>query len=267
MTLSLTMKDQQLHTGKHGKEDKNDVNSNKDINIEAILTEADDLLKDHKYEELQQLLSSYKHIDKAELLWRLAQAYCVWAKLQGEKGDMHKRKALMEEGFTFAQRALRLNEHSSHCHSWYATMLHYTSEFHGIRTHYLNAFTIRDHYEKAVTLDPTDAVSLHSLGYWCFEFAHLPWYQKKILAVLFRTPPNTTFEQALDYFNKAEEAAPGFFSMNLVMAGRAHHSLHQYDKARHLFTRAARLAPQTPDDRQAHAKATDMLKKMDHHHH
>ena len=33
------------------------------------------------------------------------------------------------------------------CLQWYATMMHYTSEFHGIRTHYLNAFTIREHYE------------------------------------------------------------------------------------------------------------------------
>ena len=44
--------------------------------------------------------------------------------------------------------------------------------------------------------------------------------------------------------------APGFFSMNLVMAGRAHHHLHQYDKARDCFTRAARVTPCSPDERQ-----------------
>ena len=43
--------------------------------------------------------------------------------------------------------------------------------------------------------------------------------------------------------------SPGFFSMNLVMAGRAHYHLHQYDKARDLFTRASRVTPKTPDER------------------
>ena len=43
--------------------------------------------------------------------------------------------------------------------------------------------------------------------------------------------------------------SPGFFSMNLVMAGRAHYHLHQYDKARDLFMRATRITPKTPDER------------------
>ncbi|XP_076449652.1 regulator of microtubule dynamics protein 1-like [Babylonia areolata] len=253
---------------KNSKKEKSDVNSNKkDVDIQALIVEADKLQSEHRYEELCKFLMPYKHIENDELLWRLARTCCVCAKIQGEKGDDHKKKVLMEEGFSFAQRGLKLNDQNPNCHSWYATMMHYSSEIHGIKTQYMNAFIIRDHYEKAVSLNPKDAISLHSLGYWCFEFAHLPWYQKKLLAVLFHSPPHTTFEQALDYFNKAEEASPGFFSMNLVMAGRAHYHLHQYDKARNLFNRALLTTPQSPDDRQAHAKAIEMIKKMDHHHH
>lgn len=40
--------------------------------------------------------------------------------------------------------------------------------------------------------------------------------------------------------------------MNLVMAGRAHYHLHQYDKARDLFTRAVNVSPRSPDERQVH---------------
>ncbi|KAK7114462.1 regulator of microtubule dynamics protein 1-like [Littorina saxatilis] len=246
------------------------INSNFSCNsddINEIIKKSDALLKDYKYDELCTLLSAYKQVENAELLWRLAEANCARAKLEGEKGHDHRRRELMEEGFTFAQRALKLDENNSKCHSWYATMLHYTSEFHGYKTHFSNAFIIRDHFEKAIALDPKDAISLHSLGYWCFAFTNLPWYQKKILGVLFRSPPNTTYEQALEYFYKAEEVSPGFFSMNLVMAGRAHYHLHQYDKARDLFTRAVNVSPRSPDERQAHAKAAEMLKKLHHHHH
>ncbi|KAK7492212.1 hypothetical protein BaRGS_00016509 [Batillaria attramentaria] len=255
MATPLVMHRHESLAEPHNAHCKNDVNFNSDdivddVNVADVIAESEELLKEYKYEELYTLLSRYTHVDNDELLWRLARASCAWAKVQGEKGHEGRRKELMEEGFTFAQRALQLNDKSSKCHSWYATMTHYTSEFHGIRTHYLSAFTIRDHYEKAVSLDPADAVSLHSLGYWCFAFAHLPWYQRKLLAVLFRSPPNTTFEQALEYFYKAEEASPGFFSMNLVMAGRAHWHLHQYQEARDLFTRACRVAPRSPDERQ-----------------
>ncbi|XP_025116036.1 regulator of microtubule dynamics protein 1-like isoform X1 [Pomacea canaliculata] len=233
-----------------------------DVNIDEVIAESDALLQEHKYEEEFNLLSKFSHVDNDELLWRLARVYCVWAKVQGERGHDHRRKELMEEGFIFAKRALELNNKSPRCHSWYATMMHFTSEYRGLRTHYLNAFTIKEHYETAVSLDPADAISLHSLGYWHFSFAHLPWYQKKLLAVLFRTPPSTTFEQALEYFYKAEEVAPEFFNMNLVMAGRAHWHLGQHQEALDLFKRASHVTPRSPDERLAYAKAHEMLKKM-----
>ena len=85
--------------------------------MDEIITESDELLKEHSYEELYTLLSQYKHVENDELLWRLARAYCAWAKLEGEKGHEHRRREIMEEGFTFAQRALKLNDKSSNCHS------------------------------------------------------------------------------------------------------------------------------------------------------
>lgn len=96
------------------------INSNFSCNsddINEIIKKSDALLKDYKYDELCTLLSAYKQVENAELLWRLAEAYCARAKLEGEKGHDHRRRELMEEGFTFAQRALKLDENNSRCHS------------------------------------------------------------------------------------------------------------------------------------------------------
>lgn len=39
----------------------------------------------------------------------------------------------------------------------------------------------------------------------------MPWYQRKIASMIFTTPPTSTFEEALEYFNKAEEVEPRFY--------------------------------------------------------
>ncbi|MEQ2187993.1 hypothetical protein GOODEAATRI_010406 [Goodea atripinnis] len=59
--------------------------------------------------------------------------------------------------------------------------------------------------QRSIELNPKDATSLHILGYWCFAFAELPWYQRKVAAVIFSKPPTSTFEEALEFFLKAEE--------------------------------------------------------------
>jgi hypothetical protein len=72
----------------------------------------------------------------------------------------------------------------------------------------------------SIELNPKDATSIYSLGYWCFLFADMPWYQRKIASAVFATPPTSTYEEALAYFKKAEETEPSFYSMNLLMLGK-----------------------------------------------
>ena len=85
--------------------------------FEKVMKEYDELLKQYRHQEALYKLSSYKHINNAKLLWRMAQVYCVCAKLEGEQGHQAKRKEMMDEGFHFAERALKLDEKSSECHS------------------------------------------------------------------------------------------------------------------------------------------------------
>jgi Regulator of microtubule dynamics protein 1-3 len=47
-------------------------------------------------------------------------------------------------------------------------------EFNGIKAQLQNSPTIRDHFEKAIELNPKDATSHHLLGLWCFTFADMP---------------------------------------------------------------------------------------------
>lgn len=94
-----------------------DMNHNNSVHMQEVIDKADKLLSEYQYEELFNFLSQYTHVDNDELLWRLAQAYCAWAKIEGERGHSGRRRELMEKGFTFAQRALSLNDKCGKCHS------------------------------------------------------------------------------------------------------------------------------------------------------
>jgi len=49
------------------------------------------------------------------------------------------------------------------------------------------------------------------LGTYYYSITDLPWYQKQFASALFGKVPDSSFEQALDAYMKAEEASPNFY--------------------------------------------------------
>lgn len=60
-------------------------------------------------------------------------------------------------------------------------------------------------------LNPNDATSIYMLGQYCYNIADMSWVQRKVASTLFAAPPEASFEEALEYFRKAEEAEPNFY--------------------------------------------------------
>lgn len=51
----------------------------------------------------------------------------------------------------------------------------------------------------------TDPTVQHILGRWCFSVASVGFIERKLASVIFATPPESSFEEALPYFLKHEE--------------------------------------------------------------
>uniref|UniRef100_A0A9L0RJY7 Regulator of microtubule dynamics protein 1 n=1 Tax=Equus caballus TaxID=9796 RepID=A0A9L0RJY7_HORSE len=141
--------------------------------VEEILEQADYLYESGETEKLYQLLTQYKESEDAELLWRLARASRDIAQLSGTSEE--EKKLLVYEALEYAKRALEKNESSFAAH------------------------------KKAIELNPKDATSIHLMGIWCYTFAEMPWYQRRMANVLFAAPPSSTYEEALGYFHRAEQ--------------------------------------------------------------
>ncbi|KAL3859144.1 hypothetical protein ACJMK2_009376 [Sinanodonta woodiana] len=241
---------------KEKQEQKVDDNA---TNIQVIILEADKLYAQDEVFKLYDFLFQYKDMANDEILWRLARATVDKGK---HSEDPNVKKMCMYEAFEYIKQALALNSNNFACHKWYAILLDYTGEYEGTKKRIANSFLVRKHFVKAIKLNPKDATSLHSLGYWCFVFADMPWYQKKIASALFATPPTATYEEALDYFIKAEEVEPNFYSTNLLMLGKTFMRLKNYKNAKIYIMKAYKYPVKTPDDKKAHEEAMVLLKSL-----
>ncbi|XP_067835627.1 regulator of microtubule dynamics protein 1 isoform X2 [Heptranchias perlo] len=198
--------------------------------VEEIIDQADYLYGTGEVAKLYDLLIQHKNSTNGELLWRLARASRDLAQL--ESTSTEKKKQLTYESLEFAEKALEKNELSFAAH------------------------------KKAIELNPKDATSIHLMGLWCFTFAEMPWVQQKIAAMFFTTPPSSTYEEALQYFNKAEEADPNFYSKNLLMMGKTFMKLKNEKLALLWLTKARDYPARNEEDKQVQKEATELLKSI-----
>ncbi|XP_027417418.1 regulator of microtubule dynamics protein 1 isoform X4 [Bos indicus x Bos taurus] len=216
--------------------------------IEEVLEQADYLYESGETEKLYQLLTQYKESEDAELLWRLARASRDVAQLSGTSEE--EKKFLVYEALEYAKRALEKNESSCAAHKWYAICIGDVGDYEGIKAKIANAYIIKEHFEKAIELNPKDATSIHLMGIWCYTVAEMPWYQRRIAKVLFATPPGSTYEEALGYFHRAEQVDPNFYSKNLLLLGKTYLKLHNKKLAAFWLTKAKDYPAHTEEDKQ-----------------
>ncbi|KAI1888833.1 hypothetical protein AGOR_G00172830 [Albula goreensis] len=227
---------------------------------EEDLERADYLYSCGETEKLYELLLPYKDSEDAELLWRLARASRSLAQLSHVAAADKKR--LTYEAFEYAKKALEKRESCFAAHKWYAVCLSDVGEYEGIKVKIGNSYIIKEHLERAIELNPKDATSFHILGFWCFAFAELPWYQRKVAAMIFASPPTATYEEALEFFLKAEEVDPNFYSMNLLMLGKTYMMLKEKDKALLWLGKARDYPAHNEEDQEVHKQAVNLLKKL-----
>uniref|UniRef100_A0A3Q0R1G1 Regulator of microtubule dynamics protein 1 n=1 Tax=Amphilophus citrinellus TaxID=61819 RepID=A0A3Q0R1G1_AMPCI len=198
--------------------------------VGEVLEQADYLYSCAETEKLYQLLLQYKDSDDAEFLWRLARASRDLALLPNVEAE--RKKQLTFEAFEYAQKALEKDEACFAAHKWYAVCLSDVGDYKGVKVKIGNSYIIREHLERAIELNPKDATSIHILGYWCFAFAELPWYQRKVAAVIFSSPPESTYEE------------------NLLMLGKTYLAMKDKEKALLWLTKAKEYPAHTLEDKE-----------------
>jgi len=226
----------------------------------AEIEKADGLYKENKFVELYEYLLTLKDSENPEILWRLVRATRDRACMADVSKD--QKKTMIFEAFEVSKRALQFGENVSPCHKWYGIMLSQTGDYIGTKKKIEDSPAMKKHFEKAIELNPEDPTPHHLVGMWCFSFADLAWYERKIAAVVFGSPPESTYQEALDHFEKAESMSPSFYSKNQYMLGLVNLKLGNKEEAKKWFQKLLEYKVVKEEEKEDVEKATEQLKSL-----
>ncbi|XP_050478942.1 regulator of microtubule dynamics protein 1-like isoform X1 [Bombus huntii] len=225
---------------------------------EVLIAKADALYEQEQYQEIHDLLINYKDSGDIEIIWRLCRAMYKLSKIVSEVDG----KKLIFEAYDLILEALEIKEDNWAAHKWASILLNSKTLYEGVKAQIKESYNIKKHMLRAMELNPKEPTLMYMLGTWCYQVADLTWYQRKIASVIFGEPPSSSFEEALKYFETAEEIDPNFYSQNLLMLGKTYLKLNQKELATKYLKMALDYPAKNEDDRDAKQEAQKLLKKF-----
>ncbi|XP_064122679.1 regulator of microtubule dynamics protein 1-like isoform X1 [Macrobrachium nipponense] len=211
------------------------------------------------YQLLKKELQAYSQ--NAEVLWRLAKATKNMAAIQEKLGNVKEREKLIFEAYDYAARALKLNEEHPEIHKWYAILSGARGEFLGIKERVQSGNVFKEHIDRALDLNPDDSTLHHLLGRFCFEVSQLSWLERRAAATLFGEVPSSSFEEALQHFQAAEELRSSGWKENRLFIAKCYIQLSNYIAAASWLQRAFDAPIITPDDEIVHKEVWELQVK------
>ncbi|KAG3204635.1 hypothetical protein PC128_g1772 [Phytophthora cactorum] len=229
--------------------------------IVAVIKRADVLFEQGQHAQTREYLKAElpKYSPSVEMLWRLARA-CNY--LVEEKSNPDDKKALAFEGLTDAEKAYALNIDSAASNKWMAIMTSTVGNFRDLKEKIAGAYVIRDHIQRAIDLDPTDATSHNILGQWCLAFADMTWIEKRAAATLFGTPPTATYEEAVEHFQAAENISPGFWKKNVFLLAQTYVKMKLSKEAVNWVLKAKAVPVKTSEDEEVERDIATLMKQL-----
>ncbi|XP_022707429.1 regulator of microtubule dynamics protein 1-like isoform X2 [Varroa jacobsoni] len=174
--------------------------------IDAV-KKCDELYEAGNIIEAHQAIMVAKDDPDPEVQWRVARMQWKVAEKSGKAEEMERA---IKEGVIMLRANLEKNPKCPNTHKWIAILLGSKEQHATFKEQIEEAFLIRDHLQKAIEYNPDDGYAHYILGKWCYQVASVSWYKKKAAAALFASPPESTYEIALEHFKDAERLTLAF---------------------------------------------------------
>ncbi|TRY88489.1 hypothetical protein DNTS_005167 [Danionella cerebrum] len=139
-----------------------------------------------KAEGFQLLLENRPlYVENSEFMWRLARAYADMCEVTTNKEEKRNYTEQDAPGI-----------------SLFAILSQLSSQHDTIHGKLKSGRVLKEHVDRALGLRDDDPVCFYLLGRWCLEVSSLTWLENKTAATLYKTPPTSSVNEALENFLK-----------------------------------------------------------------
>ncbi|CAH0549785.1 unnamed protein product [Brassicogethes aeneus] len=203
------------------------------VSLYQVLADIDRKSNEEVVEELNSCLVKLQdlcleHPGNAELLWRIGKCHY---KLLEKSEDKEFIQQQLKKGLDACTKALELAPDSGDAHKWTAILIGARSDYVPMKERIADSHLFKLHVDMALRHLPNDSTLHHMLGRFSYEVAGLKWYERKVASTLFATPPNATFEEALEHFMECEKLSNHDWKENKLFVAKCKVAQGEYKEA------------------------------------
>ena len=172
----------------------------------SIAEDSDALHASNQIDALFEMLVSADATDD-ELAWRIARAH--HDKAEELPSEDKQREKLLREGLAVAEASMeRTGGSNGYALKWYAILLGRLGDFLPTKEKVANSYKIKESLEASAQLLPEDSSIQTALGQWCFKVAGISGPERFAAKLLFGSPPQSSYAEALGFLEKSYEIRP-----------------------------------------------------------
>jgi len=142
--------------------------------------------------------------DSAAVLWKLARVSIC----EGDISSPQKRLELYTEAKKFAERSVEADSLSSDGHTWLAASIGNIAMFEGGKTKVKLSYAIKRELDRALQLNPKNALAYSILGSFYKALGDVSWIEKQLANVFLGGLPDGGYDESVIAFKKAIELEP-----------------------------------------------------------
>ena len=114
---------------------------------------------------------------------------------------------------------------------------------------------------RAIELDPSYDGTYHVMGRWHFNLADLSWVERTIADLVYATPPEGSFRDAAEYFQKAIDAKNNEIRHHLWL-GKSLIEMGEKKSGKNSLEKAVALPPLDDGDKLLKNEAKEILEDL-----
>ncbi|RLN57449.1 hypothetical protein BBJ29_005373 [Phytophthora kernoviae] len=230
----------------------------------ADAVKAEELYNDNAFDRRELLVKLREmhaaHPEDVGVIWRLTRVAYDVSNLKATSAE--EKKELTYYARDIIQKGLDLTKDVAAVHNWYGIILSSIGDYEGSKVSIANSYVIKSHWETSIQLNPSNPTTYYLLGRWCIAIADLSWLERKAAAVLFGTPPESSYDEALRFLLQSEELSPDSWKKRSVLIAQVYSKKKDAGTAKDWVGKALAISTVTEEDEIAHEEALALQKKL-----